>query len=145
MTEDTIRVFDRSAAGDTGSAGGAWDDAELIAAWNAQLQRISSSGNHGTSTTIPPPAAATSEEDDEVCSDEEEGDDESALTSSAEAEVSQQPARKRPRCDVSETARSENLVPPMPPGVPREVHALLRSWFLAGFETGRFVAAELRK
>ncbi|CUF58295.1 Hypothetical protein, putative [Bodo saltans] len=153
----TTSIFNR-AAGDAEATTAVWDDSELIAAWNAQLKRIQT--EKSKQVVIESGEAedtnSTVSNDDE---DEDEDDEESEMSGAEVAldmqldadDVSVIPAtnpsgasnnRKRLRDEECHEGDAVlRLMPPIPPGVGSGMVAMLRAWFSAGYETGRYISS----
>lgn len=144
----SVNIFDRGAA----TEATVWDDSELIAAWNAQLQRIQT--EKGRPITVP--VGGSDDHDDTTSSEEAD----SNVGSSAESSTSSGPrvaldvqhvplvgAKRQRQDNEGDAAPGQNLMmmPPMPLGVGPEVEGMLRAWFTAGFETGKFIASAAGK
>lgn len=175
-----------------------WDDSALIAAWNAQLERIhkENNNNHASesdSRPFPPPLHSSSDEEGEESNEDaaksnpspsssssssfENGslsndgsgpapclevvvlptEHASTITAGEEANPPAEGAGRKRREREWETAAaaasggemvgggggeiSLSWMPPIPSGIAPEVASMLRAWFTAGYETGKFAAA----
>lgn len=105
-----------------------FDDSELIEAWNKQLRRMQ---EEGESKPIQFPT------EEKVIEFESVGS--SASESSVDSTVGSQSASK------SAESVPATFHPPMPPGISCDLQDLLKAWFQAGFQTGRFVANSTAK
>jgi hypothetical protein len=112
----SVVLFQRT--GGSGVSGDMWDDSELIAAWNRQLDRKTALEADPV-PLIPRTDGSSSDDNDD--DDEEEED-----------EISE---------DERHSAQLETgVLPPMPQGVNTRVQTMLRAWFEAGLQTGLFLA-----
>jgi hypothetical protein len=139
----TTNIFNR-ASGDADAATAVWDDSELIAAWNAQLKRLQTEKSQQIVIESSAEDADTSSNDGSVDEESEMSGAEVALD--LEDAVAAPPSnsgaannRKRVRDEVAGDQGAERFMPPIPPGLGRGMEAMLRAWFSAGYETGRYV------
>lgn len=121
----------------------AWDDTELIAAWNAQLARINEGHAPGSEISEDDSDATTGDEEEDVKSTDEESEVDSPTcnansSSATEYERTGPQKRQREADDSGKVLLEEALMPPFPSEVPKSLHRLLRAWFAAGFETGLY-------
>ncbi len=115
-----VVLFQRSTGGNGQSAGDMWDDTELIAAWNRQLDR----GTSLDADPVPLVPLDAGEDEEEEEEDEEDPDEEGST------------------CIRGAVGGS---MPPLPAGVSARVGDMLRAWYAAGVTTGMYLAEEEAK
>jgi hypothetical protein len=143
----TTNIFNRASSGDADAVTAVWDDSELIAAWNAQLKRLQTEKSQQIVIESSAEDADSSSNDDSVDEESEMSGAEVALD--LEDAVAAPPSnsgdannRKRVRDEAAGGGGlegAERFMPPIPPGLGRGMEAMLRAWFSAGYETGRYV------
>lgn len=162
----TTNIFSRGAGDADAASTAVWDDSELIAAWNAQLRRIQTEKSQQVVVQSSTASNSESDEDveeesevsgDDIAIDLDGGDDAVAaagrqITAASTGSAGLNNSTKRSRDDDGDVVDDDNnntstrcdahrLMPPVPQGVGRGVEAMLRAWFMAGYETGRYAAA----
>eukprot|EP00331_Platyophrya_macrostoma_P027046 CAMPEP_0176454916 /NCGR_PEP_ID=MMETSP0127-20121128/30278_1 /TAXON_ID=938130 /ORGANISM="Platyophrya macrostoma, Strain WH" /LENGTH=145 /DNA_ID=CAMNT_0017844377 /DNA_START=38 /DNA_END=475 /DNA_ORIENTATION=- len=139
MSDTDTAAFSRSIPKNSA----AWDDTELIAAWNEQLNRMKEGG--GVPEAVEGSSSDVEDEENfsssgsSSCADIDEQQDAGVgklLPVVADAVPTRSPL-KRQREDTPDVS-----LPPFPAEVPQSMHRLLRAWFLAGFETGHYVGSQ---
>lgn len=131
---------------------GLWDDGELIRLWNAQLDRIKNGGDGAANTT---PHSDT-EDSSDLRTEEGSSADDSSSSGGGErvegtgcgrafAALANAASTASPYSvagGVAPATTAAHVGCPLPIGhLPAEVQALVQSFYVAGFEAGKYAAA----
>ena len=107
-----------------------WDDSEMIAAWNAQLEQRRSEHQ--------PTMVGLQSVEEQGAGDDEDHDESQTPSGSGPIAPFTSGA---PAIDSAAAGR----MPPMPSGASQELQAMLQAWFQAGYWTGRYDQANNKK
>ena len=116
--KSSLVLFQRD-AGSGGNGGAMWDDSELIAAWNRQLDK--SKALEADPTPLVPQTDEEEEEENSSSAGEEKSTDDAILEA---------------------VNAADGLMPPMPAGANARLKSMLQAWFAAGVQTGYYLAEE---